>query len=88
MHDVLEELGPLATPLKTNADVDTVRDARELQLGEQERFVLNLIESEPTHIDDMSRRCELAIPQLLATVSVLEARRLVQRVAGGTFVRI
>lgn len=91
VDDVLEELGPLASPLSAESDPDAsmqIRDARELQLDDQERFVLNLIESEPTHIDFVFAQCELAMPQLLATVSVLETRRLVQRVAGGTFVRL
>ena len=92
VDDVLEELGPLVAPMSAAACDDStsmqIRDARELQLGDQERLVLNLIESEPTHIDVVSRQCDLTMAQLLATVSVLEARRLVERVAGGSFVRL
>jgi DNA processing protein len=81
VDDVLEELGPLveATPQR---DGRIVHHPAELQLNEQERLVLDAIDSEPTSIDVVAASSGLPIQRVLATLSVLEMRRLVRRVSG------
>ncbi len=86
VDDVLEELGPLIGPI-TKADGQEIRNPAELQLNELETAVLAAIDSEPTSIDALVSTCRLAVPQILATLSALEMRRLVQRLEGNRVVR-
>jgi DNA processing protein len=85
--DVLEELGPLveATP---GGDGQTVRHPAELLLNEPERQVLSAIGSEPTSIDQIVAGSGLPVASVLATLSVLEIRRLVRRLSGSSVVRL
>jgi len=89
VDDVLEGLGPLieSTPL-AGADDQVIRHPAELQLNDQERIVLNVIETEPTSIDDIVSKSGLPVHRVLSTVSVLEMRRLVRRVSGNLIVRV
>ena len=83
VDDVLEELGPLATP--TPASTGESREIRhpvELQLNEPEQAVLSLIGDEAITIDDVVAACGLPVQNVLAIVSVLEMRRLIRRVGG------
>lgn len=50
VDDILEELGPLATPARIDSD-QTIRHPAELQLTEQESLVLQHIDVDPTDID-------------------------------------
>ena len=85
VDDILEELGPLveATP---QSDGRIIHHPAELQLNEQERLVLESIDVEATRIDDVAVASGLPVHRVLATLSVLEMRRLVHRVSG-TLVR-
>lgn len=87
VDDVLEELGPLVEPT-ADADGRTVRHPAELKLNEIERRVLESIDNEPTSIDGIQARLGLPISQVLATLSVLEMRRLIDRTSGTQVVRI
>lgn len=87
VDDVLEELGPLCTPLRRD-DGATVRHPAELQLNEQERQVLDLIDTEATEIDTVCRLTGLPLPRVLATISVLEIRHLIRRCGGNCVVRL
>lgn len=84
--DVLEELGPLVA--KTG-DIDgrEIHHPAELLLNPQEQQVLDAIRSEATDLDDVVTTCGLPVHQVLATVSVLEMRRLVKRVSGNRLLR-
>jgi DNA processing protein len=84
--DVLAALGPLMRPIKT-ADDEEVRSPRELSLNDQERTVLNLITNELQHLDEILRSTALDASRVLATITVLEMKRLVRRMPGGYFVR-
>ena len=86
VDDVLEEFGPLveSTP---RADGSTVRHPAELQLNEQEQSVLQAIDVDPTSIDDVVMKSRLPVHRVLATVSVLEVRRLVRRISGNLVAR-
>lgn len=79
--DVLDALGPLveATPQE---DGRTIHHPAELQLNDQEQRVLQAIETQPTSIDQIVVATGIPVPNVLATISVLEMRRLVRRVSG------
>ena len=87
VDDVLEELGPLVEPASQPDGVEVRRPA-ELQLNEIERSILNQIDTAPTNIDTILAHCELPIPRVLATLSVLEMKRLIRRVSGNQVIRI
>ena len=78
---MLESLGPLveATPQE---DGRTIHHPAELQLNEQEQRVLQAIETQPTSIDQVCVSTGIPVPNVLATISVLEMRRLVRRLSG------
>ena len=87
VDDVLEELGPMATPAQLD-DETTIRRPAELKLTEQESKVLNAITSEPTQFDVIVEQTGLPPARVLSTISILEMRRLVRRVSGTALVRI
>ncbi len=84
--DVLKSLGPLTTAVQTGSHQE-VRSARELTLSEQELAVLNLVTSDPQHLDQLLRSTALDNSRVLGTLTVLEMKRLVRRMPGGYFVR-
>lgn len=86
-EDVLDALGPLVEGVTISPD-QTVRDASELQLNEQETAVLQAIGVEPTDINSVVDASELPVARVLSTLSVLEMRHLVRRVSGQTVQRI
>lgn len=81
LDDVIEQLGPLFRPT-TISNGQTVRNPRELALNETERTVLDTIPTRPTLVDEVIRASQLSAAQVLATLSVLEMRKLVVRHAG------
>lgn len=86
VDDVLSELGPLPMPSVRSQNV-TIHSPRELALNPQESEVLNHIGSQPTPIDEVLRACSLESSRVLATLTVLEMRRLIRRLPGSSFVR-
>jgi DNA processing protein len=80
-EDVLEQLGPAAEPITTETG-QHVHQPGELLLNEQERLVLDAIESEATSIDAITRTCQIPVHRVLSTISVLEMRRLIRRLSG------
>jgi DNA processing protein len=84
--DVLEALGPLMQPVHTSP-AETVHTPRELTLDDQERTVLNLVTTEPQHLDAILKASALETSRVLATLTVLEMKRLVRRLPGGYVVR-
>jgi DNA processing protein len=89
IDDVLEELGPLATPtpIAGAAECPPIRHPGELQLNEPEKAVLAVIDDEPAIIDEVIAACGLPVQNVLATLSVLEMRRLVRRLGGNRVMR-
>jgi DNA processing protein len=87
IDDVLEELGPLieATPSPSG---QTIHHPAELSLNEIEQQVIAAITSEPTSIDQVISVSRLPPQQVLATLSVLEMRRLIRRLSGNTVARV
>ena len=84
--DVLEVLGPPVEPVSRTED-DVIHTPRELTLNDQERKVLNLISNEPRHIDEILGATDIEASRVLATLTVLEMKRLVQRLPGSMVVR-
>src|SRR5262245_29180599 len=81
IDDVLEELGPLATPTPLAgqpADQPPIRHPAELQLNEPEQAVLAAIDDEPQTIDEVVVASKLPVQNVLATISALEMRRLIR----------
>ncbi|MBI1903166.1 MAG: DNA-protecting protein DprA [Planctomycetia bacterium] len=85
--DVLEELGPLAEPASTIAGRE-VRHPGEILLNDQEQRVLAAIGTQPTSIDELVAALAMPTPQVLATLSVLELRRLIRRLGGAAVCRV
>lgn len=88
--DILDELGPLPLPAPTGAlepDLNEIRHASELTLNEREKSILALIETTPIALDEVIRRSELTVSQVIAVISVLEMKRLVVRGDGGKISR-
>jgi len=86
IDDVLESLGPMVQPIQTEQQ-EEIRSPRELALNEQERQILNLVTSEPQHLDEIIRASEISSSRVLATLTVLEMKRMVKRLPGGLLVR-
>lgn len=86
-EDVLEALGPLVESTELPSG-QSVRNATELQLNEQETAVLQAIPVEPTDIDSVVVSCGLPVSRVLSTLSVLEMRRLIRRLGGNAVQRI
>jgi DNA processing protein len=87
VDDVLEELGPLAAPA-LRPDGTTVHHPAELDLNDVEQQVLQAIDPDPTAIDTVIARTGLAVHSVLATISVLEMRRVIRKVSGNLVMRI
>lgn len=85
--DVLESLGPLVQPVATEQQ-EEVRSPRELSLSDQQKEILNLITSEPRALDEIIREAEIDPSRVLATLTILEMKRLVRRLPGGLVVRV
>ena len=92
VDDILEEFGPLFETA-TTADGRAVKSAAELHLGDIERQVLDACDAlaggaaKPVSIDDLVDSSGLAASQVLATVGVLEMRRLIRRLPGNQIAR-
>ncbi|MDQ3331721.1 MAG: DNA-protecting protein DprA [Planctomycetota bacterium] len=99
VDDVLQHLGPLIRPITVSvggpsppgtASTEVKREVRsvaELSLNDQERHVLDQISGDPSHIDAVLTAAGLDPPRVLATLTVLEMKRLVRRLPGNLVVR-
>jgi len=89
VDDVLEELGPLATPTPVagEANAAPIRHPGELSLNEPEKAVLAAIDDEPILIDSVVAASKLPVQNVLSTLSVLEMKRLVRRLGGNRVMR-
>ncbi|MEW4568153.1 DNA-processing protein DprA [Tautonia sp. JC769] len=90
VDDILEELGPLARAVSVSQEPEApeVRHPAELSLTEHERAVLGHLDDLPRGIDELIVRTGLAPSQVMATMAILEMRRLIRRNAGNQFTRI
>ena len=86
--DILEELGPLVREIKPLDGGTPVRHPSELTLTDLERSILGLLDDLPKAADEVITRTGLTASQVMATLSILEMRRLIRRVPGNQFVRL
>ena len=86
--DILQGLGPLAAPVCSGAGGGSVHTARELLLDDQERRILNLVPSDPVSVDQILREAGIEPSRALATLTVLEMRRLIRRLPGSQYCRV
>ena len=87
VDDILEELGPLVREVRAAPEEPAVRHPAELSLSDQERSLLGRLEDRPVAVDELIVATRLTASQVMATLSVLEMRRLVKRLPGPRFVR-
>lgn len=87
VDDILEQLGPLVREVRPAAAEPAVRHPVELTLNDLERSLLGKLDDRPTAVDELIARTGLTASQVMATLSVLEMRRLVRRMPGHQFVR-
>ena len=88
VDDILQGIGSLTAPVKVGGEEGSVHSARELLLDDQERRLLNLVTMEPIHIDLVLREAGIEASRALATLTVLEMRRLIRRLPGGQYCRV
>lgn len=86
VDDVLESLGPLAETVSTR-DGHQVRHPAELRLNDVERQVLEAVPEDGVLIDNVIQASELPAHRVMATIGVLEMRRLVRRLPGQKIAR-
>lgn len=85
-EDILEHLGPLSRSAKLTGG-QIVQQPKELILNEIERGVLQAIDVMPTDIDLVVQRSQLAVSQVLSTLSVLELKGAIKRTGGRSYGR-
>jgi DNA processing protein len=88
VEDIMEELGPLVQEVRTDPEEPPVRHPAELALSDSERSLLGRLDDSPTAVDDLIARTGMTAAQVMATLSVLELKRLVRRMPGHRFVRV
>jgi DNA processing protein len=86
VDDVLEALAPLMKPVQRETG-EVVQSPRELLLNDIETLVLNKVTHDAQHVDSLLPIDGLEPSQLLATLTILEMKRLVRRLPGGFIVR-
>jgi DNA processing protein len=87
IDDVLEEFGPLAEPAPDRRG-GSIRVAAEVKLNDLEHAVLQAIDPAGSLLDEVAATCNMPIHRVLATVCVLESRRLVRKIAGNRVARL
>jgi DNA processing protein len=88
VDDILEELGPLVREIRPTDGTTAVRHPAELTLNELERSILGSLDDLPKPVDELIAMTGLGASQVMATLSVLEMRRLIKRAPGNMFVRL
>jgi DNA processing protein len=88
VDDILEELGPLVAAAPARDDGREIHHPAELALNDLERAVLAAVPEQATTVDAVIATSGLPAPQVLATLSVLEMRRLIRRLSGNSVLRL
>ena len=87
VDDIIEELGPLTHEIRAGSGEPPVRHPAELALSDLERSLLGQLDDRPSGVDELIVRTGMTPAQVLATLSVLEVKRLAKRLPGHRFVR-
>ncbi|MFN9625275.1 MAG: DNA-processing protein DprA, partial [Planctomycetota bacterium] len=85
-EDIIEHLSPLSRSAKLSCG-QVVQQPRELVLNDIEQTVLQSIDVLPTDIDQIVHRSNLAVSQVLSTLSVLELKGAIKRTGGRSYGR-
>lgn len=88
VEDIMEELGPLVREVRPADGATPLRHPAELTLSDLERSILGHLDDLPKPVDEVIARTGMTASQVMATLSVLEMRRLIKRVPGNQFVRL
>jgi len=88
VDDILEELGPLVKEIKPSPTEAAVRRPSELILSDQERAILGRLGDAPVGVDQLITETGLGASRVMATLSILEMRRLIRRHPGQMFARV
>ena len=90
VDDILEELGPMVGHLRrpeSDAPAAPAPIAAEVVLSEAERQIITRLSDRPMAVDELITLSGLNASQVMATLSLLEMRRLVRRFPGPQFAR-
>jgi DNA processing protein len=87
VDDILEELGPLAREAKADDGEAPARPPAELILSDIERSLLGTLDDQPMPVGHIIARTGLTVSRVMATLSILEMRRLVLRAPGNQSLR-
>ena len=80
-QDLIDHLGPLFQRTKISQE-RSIHHPAELKLNDQEKIVLQSIQSTATDLDDIVVQSGLPVARVLSTISVLETRKLIRRLSG------
>jgi DNA processing protein len=87
VDDIIAQLGPLSHEIQQGQTLAPVRHPAELALSDAERSLLGQLDDTPAGVDELIARTRLTAAQVLATLSVLEVKRMAKRLPGHRFVR-
>jgi DNA processing protein len=88
VDDIIEQLGPLSHEIRADSGEPPVRHPAELALSDLERSLLGHLDDRPAGVDELIVQTGMTPGQVLATLSVLEVKRLARRLPGHRFVRV
>lgn len=91
VDDIMEELRHVVRQVRPVHDPSPPihdRKPAELVLSEQERMILGHLDDAPKGVDELIGKTRQTASQVMATLSVLEMRRLIRRMPGNLFVRL
>ena len=102
VDDILEDLGPLMQPIQMDrrarpnqsevhgsaSPTIELRSPLELNLSDQQSAILNLLHDQPVSIDAVIEQSGIEPSRVLSTLTILEMKRLVQRLPGNQLLRI
>ncbi len=90
VDDILEELGPAVRHIRPSTeatDAVPTQPVGELTLSDHERQLLARLDERPVSVDQLIAASGLTASATMATLSLLEMRRLVKRLPGPQFAR-
>jgi len=95
VQDILEEIEVyLSAPAAEPAPAENPVPADDLETrpvpadSSGEKRVLAALTQDPVNVDELAARCELALPELLGALTLLEIKGLARQLPGKLFVRI
>jgi DNA processing protein len=87
IDDIVEELGPLAGPVRVADEAPPLEEPRALLLNERERALYDLLTPTPKDIDALTRESGMAAANVAGTLTILEMKRLAVQRPGRLYAR-